>query len=116
VQLRSVIEWRRHAGWLRVSDDLQPRVKGDDVSEIISPEPVTEWHPGDLPPYLSNGLIGLRLGSHPMADGVTVVSGLAAVDPAAGIQTFAQAPYPLALDIMVKRVSLAGAPQRCVLR
>jgi protein-glucosylgalactosylhydroxylysine glucosidase len=91
-------------------------VKGDDVSEIISPEPVTEWRPGDLPPYLSNGLIGLRLGSHPMADGVTVLSGLAAVDPVEGIQTFAQAPYPLALDIIVKRVSMAGAPQRCVLR
>jgi protein-glucosylgalactosylhydroxylysine glucosidase len=86
------------------------------VSEIISPEPVTEWRPGDLPPYLSNGLIGLRLGSHPMADGVTVVSGLAAVDPAEGIQTFAQAPYPLALDIVVNQVSMASAPQCCVLR
>jgi protein-glucosylgalactosylhydroxylysine glucosidase len=86
------------------------------VSEIISPEPVTDPAPGDLPPYLSNGLIGLRLGSHPMADGVTVLSGLAAVDPAVGIQTFAQAPYPLALDIIVKRVSLSSAPQRCVLR
>ena len=86
------------------------------MSEIISPEPVTDPAPGDLPPYLSNGLIGLRLGSHPMADGLAIVSGLAAVDPVAGIQTFAQAPYPLALDIIVKRVSLSSAPQRCVLR
>jgi protein-glucosylgalactosylhydroxylysine glucosidase len=86
------------------------------MSEIISPEPVTEWRPGDLPPYLSNGVIGLRLGSHPMANGVTVVSGLAAADPAEGIQTFAQAPYPLALDIFVNRISMAAAPQLCVLR
>jgi protein-glucosylgalactosylhydroxylysine glucosidase len=91
-------------------------VEGDDVSEIISPEPVTEWHPGDLPPYLSNGLIGLRPGTHPLANGVTVVSGLVAVDPTDGIPTFAQAPYPLALDIVVNRVSMASAPQCCVLR
>jgi protein-glucosylgalactosylhydroxylysine glucosidase len=86
------------------------------VSEIISPEPVTNWRPGDLPPYLSNGVIGLRLGAHSLASGVTIVSGLAAVDPAEGIQTFAQAPYPLAMDIIVNRVSLASAPNCCLLR
>jgi protein-glucosylgalactosylhydroxylysine glucosidase len=86
------------------------------VSEIISPEPVTAWRPGDLPPYLSNGLIGLRLGPYPLASGVTVVSGLAAADPADGIPTFAQAPYPLALDIIINRVSLVAAPQCCFLR
>jgi len=86
------------------------------VSEIISPEPVTTWRPGDLPPYLSNGLIGLRLGPYPLASGVAVVSGLTAVDPADGIPTFAQAPYPLALDIIINRVSMVAAPQCCFLR
>jgi protein-glucosylgalactosylhydroxylysine glucosidase len=86
------------------------------MSEIISPEPVTEWRPGDLPPYLSNGLIGLRLASHPLASGAAVVSGLVAADPAEGIPTFAQAPYPLALDIIINQVSMVTAPQRCVLR
>ncbi|HEX8006206.1 MAG TPA: hypothetical protein VF482_07245 [Trebonia sp.] len=86
------------------------------MSEVISPEPVTAWHLGDLPPYLSNGLIGLRLGPYPLGSGVAVVSGLVAVDPAEGIPTFAQAPYPLALDIIINRIPMVTAPQCCVLR
>jgi protein-glucosylgalactosylhydroxylysine glucosidase len=86
------------------------------VSEIISPEPVTEWRPGYLPPYLSNGVIGLRLGTHPLGSGMATVSGLEGIHPEDEIPTFAQAPYPLAMDVAINRFSMAEVPQRCVLR
>jgi protein-glucosylgalactosylhydroxylysine glucosidase len=86
------------------------------MSEIISPEPVTEWHPADLPPYLSNGVIGLRLPTHPLASGVTSLSGLEGVHPSDEVPTFAQAPYPIATDIIINRASMSAAPQRSILR
>jgi len=36
----------------------------------ISPAPVTQWRPGYLPAYLSNGVIGLRVGHIPLFYGV----------------------------------------------
>jgi trehalose/maltose hydrolase-like predicted phosphorylase len=86
------------------------------VSEIISPDPVTEWRPSYLPPYLSNGVIGLRLGTHPLASGVATLSGLEGVHPSDEVPTFAQAPYPLAMDVMINGSSMASVPQRSVLR
>jgi trehalose/maltose hydrolase-like predicted phosphorylase len=83
------------------------------VSGIISPEPVTEWHPRYLPPYLSNGVVGLRLGTHPLAIGTATLSGLEGIHPTDEVPTFAQAPYPLALDIMINHASMAGMPQQC---
>ena len=86
------------------------------MSEIISPEPVTEWRPSYLPPYLSNGVIGLRLGTHPLSSGTATVSGLEGIHPEDEIPTFAQAPFPLAMDIAINRSSMANTPERCVLR
>lgn len=86
------------------------------MSEIISPEPVTEWRPSYLPPYLANGVIGLRLGMHPLGTGVATLSGLEGIHPEDEIPTFAQAPYPLAMDIAIDRSSMAEVPDRTVLR
>jgi protein-glucosylgalactosylhydroxylysine glucosidase len=86
------------------------------MSEIISPEPVTEWHPRDLPPYLSNGIIGLRLPTHPLSTGVTTLSGLEGVHPSDEVPTFAQAPYPIASDIIINRASMSTSPQCAILR
>jgi protein-glucosylgalactosylhydroxylysine glucosidase len=85
------------------------------MSEIISPEPVTEWHPRDLPPYLSNGIIGLRWPTHPLVSGVATLSGLVGVHPTDEVPTFAQAPYPIASDIIINRASMSVVPQRYVL-
>jgi protein-glucosylgalactosylhydroxylysine glucosidase len=86
------------------------------MSEIISPDPVTELRPRDLPPYLSNGVIGLRWPTHPLSAGVATLSGLEGVHPSDEVPTFAQAPYPITSDIIINRAPMGATPQRVVLR
>jgi hypothetical protein len=81
----------------------------------ISPPPVTQWRPDYLPAYLSNGLIGLRVGHVALCDGVAMVSGFEGLDPSTGVEAFARAPYPLAGDVRIGRVALSD-PRRAVLR
>jgi trehalose/maltose hydrolase-like predicted phosphorylase len=77
-----------------------------------SPSKVTKWRQGDLPAYLSNGLIGLRVRHIPLRAGVAIVSGFEGIDPTEGVETFARVPFPLAGDIRVNGLSLAAAPER----
>ena len=64
----------------------------------------------NLPAYLSNGLLGLRVMQVPLQGGVAVVSGLAETHPLAGVEGTARAPYPLAGDIQVGGVRLSDFP------
>jgi protein-glucosylgalactosylhydroxylysine glucosidase len=57
--------------------------------------------PGALPAYLSNGVIGLRVGQLPLSSSVAMISGFAGVDPQTGVESFAPAPYPVAGDVVV---------------
>lgn len=82
----------------------------------ISPAPVTEWQPAALPPYLSNGCVGLRLGRRPLEPGVAVLSGLEGIDPADHVPGFGRIPYPLGGDVVVGGLRMSDAPQRCTLR
>lgn len=72
----------------------------------ISPPPVTEWRAHYLPAYLSNGLIGLRVGHIPLLYGVAMLSSFEGLDPATRVEGFARIPYPLAGDIRIGRVAL----------
>ena len=81
----------------------------------ISPPPVTEWRPEYLPAYLSNGLLGLRVGHIPPRYGVTMVNGFEGRDPLTGVEATARAPYPLAGDIQIGTAALSD-PHRAVLR
>lgn len=76
----------------------------------ISPPPVRRWDPSYIPAYLSNGLLGIRAGSIPLVEGVTIVSGLASLHPDEGVQGFARGPYPFAGDITIGGLSLRQAP------
>jgi trehalose/maltose hydrolase-like predicted phosphorylase len=67
----------------------------------ISPEPVADDRPDHLPPYLSNGVVGLRVRRVPLRSGLAVVSGLEGEHPVAGITCVPSVPYPLAGDIKV---------------
>jgi trehalose/maltose hydrolase-like predicted phosphorylase len=78
----------------------------------ISPAPVTAWRPEYLPAYLSNGVVGLRVGPVPFVNGICILNGFAGVDPETGVEAFAQAPYPLAGDVTIAGSSVASAPQR----
>ncbi|MBO0694333.1 MAG: hypothetical protein J2P58_15620, partial [Acidimicrobiaceae bacterium] len=72
----------------------------------ISPPPIREYLPEYLPAYLSNGLLGLRVGPIPLRDGICIVGGLVGRDPVAKVEAFARAPYPLAGDISVNGMPL----------
>jgi protein-glucosylgalactosylhydroxylysine glucosidase len=80
--------------------------------EPISPDPVSNWRAGDLPAYLSNGLVGLRIRHIPYINGVATLSGFDGIDPAQAVETFARAPYPLSGDVRVDGKSLDYAPDR----
>jgi trehalose/maltose hydrolase-like predicted phosphorylase len=82
----------------------------------LNPRPLTSFEPGALPPYLSNGLIGLRPGAGLPTKGVAIANGLVGVDPVTHVEGFAQAPYPLAFDLTVDGVRLVDGEERCVLR
>jgi hypothetical protein len=81
----------------------------------ISPRPVTEWRPEFLPAYLSNGVIGLRVGHIPLLYGNAMLSGFEGLDPATLVEESAPVPYPLAGDIRIGRTALSE-PGRAVLR
>src|SRR3954464_3365124 len=76
----------------------------------ISPPPVRKWKPDYIPAYLANGMIGARVGMCPLTEGLTIVSGLAAIHPVDKVEGFARGPYAFAGDVSVAGVSLADRP------
>lgn len=64
----------------------------------------------ELPAYVSNGLIGMRVRPVPLTAGMALVSGFAGEDPERGIEAAAVAPYPLAGDIAVDGVWMSDVP------
>lgn len=75
----------------------------------ISPPPVTGGARGELPAYLSNGVIGLRVRDNPLVAGMALVSGLTGRHPVEGIEALAPAPYPLAIEIALNGVTSMDA-------
>ena len=85
-------------------------------SHPISPPPVVDNGLDELPAYLSNGLIGLRVLDIPLRPGVTIVSGLSGRHPTAGIEAAARAPYPLGGDIAIDGLWLSESLTRTTFR
>jgi hypothetical protein len=85
------------------------------VAGPISPRPVHQWQPDFLPAYLSNGLIGLRVGHIPLLYGIAMLSGFEGLDPATLVESFAPVPYPLGGNVQIGRVALSD-PGRARLR
>lgn len=65
---------------------------------------------GDLPAYVSNGLVGLRIREMPLKRGMALVSGVAGEHPERRIEAAAPVPYPLSADIAVDGVWLSDQP------
>ena len=82
----------------------------------ISPSPITAYAPRTLPAYLSNGVVGLRLGWVPPVHGVSILNGFAGIDPDTHTEAFARTPFPLALDVAVDGVRLSNRGDRGALR
>jgi hypothetical protein len=80
-------------------------VLGDSaVSQPISPKPVGSRGEKELPAYVSNGLIGLRVRDIPLLAGMALVSGFAGEHSERRVEAAATAPYPLAGDLAVNGV------------
>lgn len=73
---------------------------------------MTEYRPEYLPAYLSNGLLGLRVGRIPIVDGICMVNGLVERDPVEDGEGFARAPYPLWGDLVVDGQGLSWHPEQ----
>ncbi|HEX4199211.1 MAG TPA: glycoside hydrolase family 65 protein [Caulobacteraceae bacterium] len=82
-----------------------------DSEAPISPPPVAGGGGNELPAYLSNGLIGLRVRDNPLVPGLTLLSGFSGEHPVRGIRAAAIAPYPIAADIRLNGVWMSDAPE-----
>jgi hypothetical protein len=82
------------------------------MSIPISP-PVVRGSPANqLPAYLSNGVVGLRVRDVPFVPGMTLLSGFSGEHPVRRIEAGAVAPYPCAADLQLNGVWLADAPHQ----
>src|SRR3954447_3990528 len=82
------------------------------MSSPISPPRITRNDVTDLPAYVSNGLVGLRVLDIPLLPGVIMVSGYAGTHPDQEMEAAPEGPYPIAGDLVVNKVRLTEAPQQ----
>ena len=82
------------------------------MSDPLSPDPVRSRGERELPAYVSNGLVGLRVRDMPLAAGMALVSGFAGEHPERRIEAAATAPYPLAGDVAINGVWLSDTPHQ----
>jgi trehalose/maltose hydrolase-like predicted phosphorylase len=82
------------------------------MSQPISPALVTSSSTKELPAYVSNGLIGLRVVDIPIRAGISMVNGFAGLHPTLLIEANARTPYPVAGDICVDGLWMTLAPQQ----
>ena len=76
----------------------------------ISPPPVQGGARDELPAYVANGVVGLRVREMPLGAGLTLISGYSGEHPQRRIEAIAVAPYPVAGDIQLAGVWLSDAP------
>ena len=80
------------------------------VTTPISSPPVKGGGHTDLPAYVANGVIGLRVREMPLLGGLALISGYTGEDPDRRIEAIALAPFPVAADIQLSGVWLSDAP------
>jgi trehalose/maltose hydrolase-like predicted phosphorylase len=82
------------------------------MSKPINPRPVLGSGNPDLPAYLSNGLIGLRVRNMPLMAGWALLSGYTGEHYERKIEASAVTPYPIAADLAINDIWLSDAPER----
>ncbi len=82
------------------------------MSNPINPPPARGSGARELPAYVSNGVIGMRVRDVPISPGMTLISGYTGEHPERKIEAAAVAPYPLAADIALDGVWLSDHPHR----
>jgi hypothetical protein len=66
----------------------------------------------DLPAYLSNGLVGLRVRDNPLTAGMALICGYSGLHPQRKIEAAAVAPYPLAGNLALNGVWVSDVPHQ----
>lgn len=82
------------------------------MSAPINPPPVLGSGRRELPAYVSNGLIGLRVRDMPLASGMALLSGYTGEHSERQIEAAAVAPYPIAADLSLNGVWLSDVPHQ----
>ena len=80
------------------------------MASPINPPPAKGSRDGDLPAYVSNGVIGLRVREVPLMAGMALVSGVAGEHRDRRIEAAANCPYPLAGDVSINGVWMSDQP------
>ncbi len=80
------------------------------MNKPISPPPVRGGGRDELPAYVANGVVGLRIREMPLAGGLALINGYTGEHPERRIEAVAVAPYPLAGDIQLAGVWLSDSP------
>lgn len=83
------------------------------TTKPINPDRVTGSGRVELPAYLSNGVVGLRVRSNPLLAGMALVAGFSGLHPEKKIEAAAVAPYPIAGDIAINGVWMSDVPECC---
>lgn len=76
----------------------------------LSPHRVRGARENDLPAYVGNGLVGLRIREVPLLAGACIVSGVVGLHPDDGLEAAISVPYPLGGDIGVGEAWLSEQP------
>lgn len=82
------------------------------MSKPNTPPTATGSGKGELPAYVSNGVIGLRVRDMPLTSGLALLSGYTGEHPERLIEAAAVAPYPIAADLKIDGVWLSDAPHQ----
>jgi len=73
----------------------------------ISPPPAIGGGRFELPAYVSNGLMGLRVREIPFHDGMAMISGYTGEESSNKIEAALRAPYPVAGDVSINGVLMS---------
>ena len=82
------------------------------MSSPINPPSVSGPAGRELPAYVANGLIGLRVRDVPLTSGMALVSGYTGEHHERQIEAAAVAPYPIAGDLSLEGVWLSEVPHQ----
>lgn len=82
------------------------------MSNPLNPSLVKGSGRRELPAYLSNGVVGLRVRDNPLAAGMALLCGYSGLHPEKKIEAAAVAPYPLAADLALNGIWLSDVPHQ----
>jgi hypothetical protein len=82
------------------------------MSEPLSPSIVKGTARKELPAYLSNGVVGLRVRDNPLAAGMALLCGFSGLHPEKKIEAAAVVPYPLAGNLALNGIWQSDLPHQ----